>query len=96
MQGRGRTATVDNGVRDGKRQSIFRSYICPVMERPNLTVQTDASVRRVIINRNRATGVEVAFRGQSGSSSRPPRWCSLGRDPHAQGPHVVRLDRPLN
>lgn len=52
----------DNCVRDGKRQLIFRSYTYPVME--NLTVLTDASVRRVIINRNRATGVEVAFCGQ--------------------------------
>jgi choline dehydrogenase-like flavoprotein len=30
--------------RDGKRQSIFRSYIWPYMDRPNLTVLTYALV----------------------------------------------------
>jgi choline dehydrogenase-like flavoprotein len=64
MEGSGGTALADNRVRDGKRQSIFRSYAYPFMDRPNLTVLTNALVRRVIINDKRATGVEVTFRGQ--------------------------------
>jgi pimeloyl-ACP methyl ester carboxylesterase len=36
----------------------------PIMDRPNLTVLTDAFVRRVIIRGKRATGVEVSLRGQ--------------------------------
>ena len=64
MEGSGGTAMADNCVRDGKRQSIFRSYTYPFMDRPNLTVLTNALVRRVIIDRKRATGVEVSLRGQ--------------------------------
>jgi choline dehydrogenase len=64
MEARGGAAIADNCVRDGKRQSIFRSYTYPFMDRPNLTVLTNALVRRVIIDLNRATGVEVSFRGQ--------------------------------
>jgi choline dehydrogenase len=65
MESSGGTAIADNCIRDGKRQSIFRSYTYPFMDRPNLTVLTDALVRRVIIDHNRATGVEVSFRGHS-------------------------------
>lgn len=64
MEGGGGAAMADNCIRDGKRQSIFRSYTYPFMDRPNLTVLTDAVVRKVLINRGRAVGVEVRFRGQ--------------------------------
>jgi choline dehydrogenase-like flavoprotein len=64
MEAPGGAALADNCVRDGKRQSIFRAYTYPFMDRPNLTVLTDAFVRRVIIHGKRATGVEVSFRGQ--------------------------------
>jgi choline dehydrogenase-like flavoprotein len=64
MEGGGGAAVADNCVRKGKRQSIFRSYTYPFMDRQNLTVLPHAYVRRLIIDRNRATGVEVAFRGQ--------------------------------
>ena len=64
MEGKGGAAIAENSIRDGKRQSIFRCYTYPVMDRPNLTVLSDASVRRVIINGRRATGVEVALRGE--------------------------------
>jgi choline dehydrogenase-like flavoprotein len=64
MEGTGGAAIADNCVRDGKRQSIFRSYTYPFMDRPNLTVLANALVRRVTIDDKRATGVEVSFRGQ--------------------------------
>jgi choline dehydrogenase-like flavoprotein len=64
MEGRGGAAMADNCIRGGNRQSIFRAYTYPFMDRPNLTVLTNALVRRVIIERNRATGVEVFFRGR--------------------------------
>jgi choline dehydrogenase-like flavoprotein len=64
MEGPGGAATADVIVRDGLRQSIFRSYTYPHMDRPNLTVLTCAHVRRVLIERNQATGVEVVHRGQ--------------------------------
>jgi choline dehydrogenase len=60
MEGAGGSAILDVRIRDGKRQSVFRSYAYPHMDRPNLTVLTRALVTRVIFDGNRATGVEIA------------------------------------
>jgi choline dehydrogenase-like flavoprotein len=57
-------AIMDLRIRGGKRQSVFRSYTYIYMDRPNLTVLTNAFVRRVIIDRARATGVEVRYRDE--------------------------------
>ena len=46
-------------VRHGQRQSIFRSYVLPLMDQPNLTVLTNALITRVTFGGKRATGVEV-------------------------------------
>ena len=40
------------------RASAARAYLRPAMRRPNLTVVTDALVRRVLLQGRRATGVE--------------------------------------
>ncbi|HXA50451.1 MAG TPA: GMC family oxidoreductase N-terminal domain-containing protein, partial [Candidatus Acidoferrum sp.] len=61
MEGDGGAALADLRVRDGKRQSVFRSYTFPYMDRPNLTVLTHALVTRVIFQGKRATGVEIAY-----------------------------------
>ena len=49
--------------RGGRRWSGTKGYLRPVMQRPNLTVRTDAHVRRVAVEsgdgRPRATGVEL-------------------------------------
>ncbi|WP_082984737.1 GMC family oxidoreductase [Mycobacterium sp. 1245499.0] len=62
MEGNGGAAIMDLRTRCGKRQSIFRCYTYPYMDRPNLTVLTAALVRRVTIERGRAVGVEVEYR----------------------------------
>lgn len=62
MEGKGGAAIVDLRTRCGKRQSVFRSYTYPYMDRPNLTVLTAALVQRVIIERGRAVGVQVRYR----------------------------------
>ena len=49
MDGDGGAAISDMLVRDGKRHSLFRAYVQPVLDRPNLTVLTGATVLRVII-----------------------------------------------
>jgi choline dehydrogenase len=49
----------DIQARNGKRQSVFRSYVFPYMDRPNLTVLIDALVTRVIFRGKRAIGVEI-------------------------------------
>jgi len=44
--------------RNGLRCSAAVAYLHPVLERPNLTVQTDAHVTRLLLDGMRATGVE--------------------------------------
>ncbi|WAC94488.1 GMC family oxidoreductase [Mycobacterium sp. Aquia_213] len=64
MEGKGGVAIVDLCTRGDKRASIFRAFTYPYMDRPNLTVLPNAFVRRVIIERHRAIGVEVRYRNQ--------------------------------
>ncbi len=45
------------------RASTARSYLRPVMKRPNLQVVTGALVHRVVFDGNRATGVEFSRGG---------------------------------
>ncbi len=59
-------AKFDRNIHKGKRLSAARAYLHPVMHRPNLTVKTKAFVSKIIIENQRAVGVEVAFgRGRS-------------------------------
>lgn len=50
---------------DGSRESVFRSYTYPYMDRPNLTVLTHTVVKRLDWEGNRVTGVEVSHGGQT-------------------------------
>jgi choline dehydrogenase len=61
MEGEGGASIADVRVRDGRRQSVFRSYVFPLMDRPNLTVLTHALVTRLIFEGKRATGVEISY-----------------------------------
>jgi choline dehydrogenase len=63
METAGGAALSNRRIRDGKRQSVFRTYAYPYMDRPNLTVLTHALVTRVIVVSGKATGVEVAHDG---------------------------------
>jgi choline dehydrogenase len=65
MEGDGGASIIDLIVRDGKRQSIFRSYVFPYMDRPNLTVLTHALVTRLTVEKSRATGVEIVYAGKT-------------------------------
>jgi choline dehydrogenase len=64
MEAAGGCALADETICDGKRQSIFRSYMYPLMDRPNITVLTNALARRILFHRRRATGVEFQYQGQ--------------------------------
>src|SRR5258708_113096 len=64
MEGGGGASIIDVRVRDGKRLSVFRTYVFPYMDRPNLTVLTHALVTRLTLEGKRATGVEIAFNGK--------------------------------
>jgi len=63
MEAAGGCAWIDETVRDGKRQSIFRSYLYPIMDQPNLTVLTGALAGRIRFAGNRATGIEFLYNG---------------------------------
>lgn len=65
MEGPGGASYFNLRIRDGRRQSIFRSYAFPLMNRPNLTVLTDTLVTRVIIERGAAIGVECQLDGRA-------------------------------
>ena len=64
MEADGGCAVVDETVKEGRRQSVFRSYAHARMDQQNLTVLTRAVVTRVMFKRNRATGVEVFCEGE--------------------------------
>jgi choline dehydrogenase len=65
MEGAGGSSIMDVRIRDGKRQSVFRSYTFPYMDRPNLTVLTHALVTRITFEGKRATGVECLYNGKT-------------------------------
>lgn len=64
MEGDGGSALVNLCIRDGKRRSVYRSYVYPQMAEPNLTVLTGALVTRILFENTRARGVEVMLDGQ--------------------------------
>src|SRR5262249_13668060 len=56
---------IDETVRNGKRQSIFRSYLYPMMDRPNVTVLTGALAARIRFTGQRATGLEFLYEART-------------------------------
>jgi choline dehydrogenase-like flavoprotein len=65
MEADGGASIPDMRIRGGKRQSVFRSYVFPYMDRPNLTVLSHALVTRLIFQGKRATGVEISCDGRT-------------------------------
>ncbi len=65
MEEAGGSAIANVRIRDGQRQSVFRTYTYPLMDRPNLTVLTGALVTRVVVEQGRATGVEFVLNDQT-------------------------------
>lgn len=64
MEAKGGAAFNDMRIKNGQRESVFDSYLAPFVGRPNVTVLSDATVRRILINKGRAVGVEFSHRGQ--------------------------------
>jgi choline dehydrogenase len=54
-------------TRNGRRCSAAVGYLKPVLNRPNLTLRTDVTVKRIIVEKGRARGVELI---ENGSVSR--------------------------
>ncbi len=54
----------DLTIKDGRRWSTATAYLKPAMDRPNLTVLTDAACTRLIFEGTRAVGVEYRRKGR--------------------------------
>lgn len=46
-------------IKDGKRHSTAAAFLKPILNRPNLTVRTQAHTQRILIKDGRAVGVEL-------------------------------------
>ncbi|WP_417451817.1 GMC family oxidoreductase [Kordiimonas sp.] len=55
----------DQTIKGGRRQSASRAYLADAKKRPNLTILTEAQVRRVILKGRRATGIELTRKGKT-------------------------------
>lgn len=54
----------DQTIRNGRRQTTARAYLRMAEARDNLTILTEAQVRRVTLEGKRATGIEVQRKGK--------------------------------
>lgn len=64
MEAPGGIAITDLRIKQGKRESVYDSYIRPRLHYPNLTVLSGALVTRVLLAGTRAVGVEVMIAGE--------------------------------
>lgn len=51
-------------IKNGRRWNTSTAYLAPAMTRPNLKVETDALIARVIVEKGRAVGIEYRQNGQ--------------------------------
>jgi choline dehydrogenase len=65
MEGRGGAAIADVIIRDGQRSSIFRDYVYPRLDQPNLTLLTNTLVTKLIFTGSAVVGVEVIQDGKT-------------------------------
>ncbi len=59
MEGAAGASLLESCLRDGRQQSIFRSYVYPYIDRANLTVVIQAQVSRILFEGSQAVGVEI-------------------------------------
>lgn len=64
MESAGGASIAELRIRDGKRETVFQSYVRPLISQPNLTVLTGALVTRLIFEGRRVIGVEVLLEGK--------------------------------
>lgn len=53
--------------KDARRDSASTAYLRPIRQRPNLTIQTHALARKIVIDDGRAVGLEYALKGELAS-----------------------------
>ena len=57
-------AKTQASIRGGRRMSVAHTYLTPAMKRPNLTVVTQATTKRVILEGKRCVGVVYEHEGR--------------------------------
>lgn len=62
-------ALMNQIIRDGRRQSMARSYLYPVLARPNVTVVVNTHVDRLVLTGTKATGVQITRGGAQSTVS---------------------------
>jgi choline dehydrogenase len=65
-------ARMEATIGDGRRSSTARAYLAPAGARPNLAIRTGALVRRILVEKGRAVGVEY-LRGAQTRQARAAR-----------------------
>jgi choline dehydrogenase len=66
-EGGGGFALMNQIIKDGRRQSMARSYLYPVLSLPNLTVLVNTHVDKLVLAGNKVTGVEITRAGVKSS-----------------------------
>jgi len=64
MESAGGASIAELRIKDGRRETVFRSYVGPVMMQPNLTILTDALVTRLLFEGRTVIGVEALVGGR--------------------------------
>ena len=64
-------------IKNGRRHSSARAFLLPILKRKNLTVLTRTHTARILLERDRATGIETA-RGQRFRARREVVLCAGG------------------
>jgi len=67
-------AAFDRNVFRGRRLSASRAYLYPVADRPNLRIKTRSQTTRILIEQERAVGVETVERRPFGGRVRQNRY----------------------
>ena len=65
--------TLQSTIRNGRRCSAAVAYLRPAMKRPNLTVVTKALAHRIVMEGNKAVGVEYSTGGNATAVARADR-----------------------
>ena len=64
-EGDGGFALMNTIIRDGQRYNMAKAFLYPVLEQKNITLLTQAHVNKLVLQGDRATGVEVSVGGRT-------------------------------
>ncbi|MFJ8083606.1 GMC family oxidoreductase [Streptomyces sp. NPDC096205] len=77
-------------VVDGERRGVLRSYLEPALDRPNLTLRTNAQATRLLFEGTRCVGVEYVQDSPAEPDGDGRLVTGRGPAPEGTGPRTVR------